>query len=68
MKAPEKIYLTEDNPSKEWYRTKQVGFDSIEYIRKDAFIEKALEWIGKEIRPYYSEVKYKYEDFKNHIK
>ena len=43
MKAPEKIYLTEDNPSKEWYRTKQVGFDSIEYTRKDAFIEKALE-------------------------
>ena len=41
MKAPEKIYLTEDNPLKEWYRTKQVGFDSIEYIRTDAFIEKA---------------------------
>lgn len=40
-KAPEKIYLTEDNPSKEWYRTKQVGFDSIEYTRTDAFIEKA---------------------------
>jgi hypothetical protein len=41
MEAPEKIYLTEDNPSKEWYRTKQVGFDSIEYTRTDAFIEKA---------------------------
>ncbi len=45
MKAPEKIYLTEDNPSKEWYRTKQVGFDSIEYTRTDAFIEKACEWL-----------------------
>lgn len=41
MKAPEKIYLTEDNPLKEWYRAKQVGFDSIEYTRTDAFIEKA---------------------------
>jgi len=41
MKAPEKIYLREDNPSKEWYRTKQVGFDSIEYTRTDSFIEKA---------------------------
>lgn len=43
--APKKIYLTEDNPSKEWYRTKQVGFDSIEYTRTDAFIEKAEEFI-----------------------
>lgn len=50
MEAPEKIYVTEDNPLKEWYRTKQVGFDSIEYIRKDAFIEKVkkamIEWAG----------------------
>lgn len=45
MKAPEKIYLTEDNPSKEWFRTKQVGFDSIEYIRTDALIEKTLKFI-----------------------
>lgn len=41
--APEKIYLTEDNPLKEWYRTKQVGFNSIEYTRTDAFIEKACD-------------------------
>jgi len=44
MKAPEKIYLTEDNPLKEWYRAKQVGFDSIEYTRTDAFIDKACEY------------------------
>lgn len=31
-------------------------------------IDKALEWIRKEIRPYYNEVKYKYEDFKNYMK
>ena len=45
MEAPEKIYLTEDKSLKEWYRTKQVGFNSIEYTRTDAFIEKAAEWI-----------------------
>lgn len=47
MEAPEKIYLTEDNPSKEWYRTKQVGFDSIEYTRTDTFIEKACKKLKK---------------------
>lgn len=26
-------------------------------------INKALEWMKKEIRPYYSELKYKYDDF-----
>lgn len=40
METPVKIYLTEDNPSKEWYRTKQVGFDSIEYTRTDTFIKE----------------------------
>ena len=49
MKAPEKIYLTEDNPLKEWYRTKQVGFDSIEYICKDAFIEKAVGYLNSKL-------------------
>lgn len=70
MKAPEKIYLTEDNPSKEWYRAKQVGFDSIEYIRTDAFIEKAYEFFA----PYISDNSGGYERaavieaFKNYIK
>ncbi len=47
MEAPEKIYLTEDNPLKEWYRTKQVGFNSIEYTRTDAFIEKVLKFLDE---------------------
>ena len=47
METPEKIYLTEDNPLKEWYRTKKVGFNSIEYTRTDAFIEKACEFLSK---------------------
>ena len=49
METPEKIYLTEDNPLKEWYRTKQVGFNSIEYTRTDAFIEKACELLARMI-------------------
>ena len=39
------------------------GYDyAIEETRKQ-MIDKALEWMRKEIRPYYSELKYKYDDF-----
>ena len=80
--APEKIYLirnistptslntTNDCHEKylqEWYKGREKEED-IEYTRTDAFIEKALEWLRKEIRPYYSDVKYKYEDFKDYMK
>ncbi len=66
--APEKIYVTEwmifvTNPE-----ITLPNNDKVEYTRTDAFIEKALEWIRKEIRPYYSDVKYKYEDFKYYMK
>lgn len=71
METPKKLYLTEDNPLKEWYRTKQVGFDSIEYIRTDAFIEKAQSFFrqshylfnldGIDLHNFI-------EDFKNYIK
>lgn len=37
--------------------------DAIEETRKQ-MIDKALEWIKTNIRPYYSEVKYHYDDFK----
>ena len=82
MEAPEKIYLTEDNPLKEWYRTKQVGFDSIEYTRTDAFIDKACEWWRTHSEADYFELipvgnycgagnlnkKRMIEDFKNYMK
>ena len=65
--TPEKIYLNKHPFTGElhdkWLLNKWDDSD-IEYIRKDAFIEKALEWIRKEIRPYYYDVRYKYEDFK----
>ena len=60
MKAPKKIYLTEDNPLKEWYRTKQVGFDSIEYIRKDAFVENALAYLNEKF--YFNNLHYAVEN------
>ena len=45
MEAPEKIYLVNDdlNIKREWYKTKQVGFETTEYTRTDAFIEKACD-------------------------
>lgn len=46
---------------KEHHRTPTFS-DAIEETRKQ-MIEKALEWMRKEIRPYYSELKYKYDDF-----
>lgn len=51
MKAPEKIYIVNDdlNIKREWYKTKQVGFDTTEYTRTDAFMKKVenfLEMLG----------------------
>jgi len=68
--APEKIYIHPDIGGREFLRPwlhRPANNESVEYTRTDAFIEKALEWISKEIRPYYSEVKYKYEDFKKYM-
>lgn len=51
MEAPEKIYLCpSDLPGidyeEEWSEFPW-GDNNIEYIRKDAFIEKACEWLEK---------------------
>ena len=47
MNAPKKIYLVNDdlNIKREWYKAKQVGFNTTEYTRTDAFIERACEWL-----------------------
>lgn len=78
MKAPEKIYLVNDdlNVKREWFPTKQVGFDTTEYTRTDGFIDKASEWlcynydkyiraIGGSIYPAYSDL---CRDFQNYMK
>ena len=42
MEAPEKIYIVNDdlNIKREWYKTKQVGFETTEYTRTDAIVKK----------------------------
>ena len=43
--APEKIYIF-DNPILDFTKLSvRQGSDDIEYIRKDAFIEKACDWL-----------------------
>ena len=49
MKAPEKIYLERILCSDEVYDTwksQKTISDDIEYIRTDAFIEKACDWLS----------------------
>ena len=48
MEAPEKIYLVNDdlNIKREWYKTKQVGFETTEYIRKDTLVKYLFEEKG----------------------
>ena len=77
---PDKIYLNLGDLTEEEY--KELDFHdlsdvtwseddvqgrNVEYVRKDAFIEKALEWIRENIRPYYHDVRYKYEHFKKYM-
>ena len=62
--APEKLYLIPNGLISYCRNTDE----DVEYTRTDVSIETAFEWIRKEIRPYYSDVKYKYEDFKKYMK
>ena len=52
--APEKLYLFEnpitETPDDRWL-SKRSGDTDVEYIRKDAFIEKADEFIGSFFHP-----------------
>ena len=51
MEAPEKIYLVNDdlNIKREWYKTKQVGFETTEYTRTDAFIDEAENYLNSQL-------------------
>lgn len=54
-KAPEKIYLFENPitevPDDRWL-SKRSDKNDIEYVRKDAFIEKAVKWLMDNIQDY----------------
>ena len=45
MEIPEKIYLTTDGGNSFVFTQKRSDNKGIEYVRKDAFIDKACEWI-----------------------
>ena len=45
MEIPEKIYLTTDGDNSFVNTQKRSDNKGIEYVRKDAFINKACEWI-----------------------
>lgn len=76
--APEKIFIVNDdlNTKREWYKTKQVGFDTTEYTRTDAFIEKACDAFckvrckGKPLRSTCTSLGTcrEYDDIKNYMK
>ena len=89
MKAnvPEKIYRTttylDNNIGKTvWKETPVKGAENIEYVRKDAFIEKAEDFIRRKICDYIVSYNYGpnndmetmyvdsrfFEDFKNYMK
>lgn len=55
MEAPEKIYIHPDIGGREFLRPwlhRPANNESVEYIRKDAFIEKACEWLKSHYRDY----------------
>lgn len=70
--APEKIYIVNDdlNIKREWYKAKQVGFDTTEYTHTDAFIEKAWDWIEDNMLSSNQQDKslLSYKQFKNYMK
>lgn len=47
VNAPEKIYLTSDENNSYFFTQKRSDGMGVEYIRKDAFIEKAAKWINE---------------------
>lgn len=59
--APEKIYLYPSDRAGEEYENEWGAFPwgegSVEYVRTDAFIEKAVEWI-EEINNHHSIMRY----------
>lgn len=71
--APEKIYLTSDEKNSYVFTQKRSDNKGVEYIRTDAFIEKAKKWFEIQNEGVDSDGNYKcdmtdFEDFRNYIK
>ncbi len=54
MIMPEKIYAT-PNFDRRW-QTKAIDDESVEYVRKDAFVEKTSKWIEENIKKWYENI------------
>lgn len=50
MDAPEKIYYA---PHGDMRENAPITDNDIEYVRKDAFIKRAAEWLSKHAKKYY---------------
>lgn len=65
--APEKLYITNDKKrfSDKCHSASIEKYvdDDIEYVRKDAFIDKAIEWISNNYYIPYATL----EDFRNYM-
>ena len=74
--APYKIYLYSSDRAGEEYEAewgdKPWGEDCVEYIRTDAFIEKACKWLEDNLLDYWGQKNATpdgfIEDFRNHLK
>ena len=69
--APEKIYLTSDEKNSYVFTQKRSDGMGVEYIRKDAFIEKAAEYLMEyefNDSPTIADRRKRVEDFKKYMK
>lgn len=69
MKAPEKIYFSSTENGTHYY-TEGIPFEReyIEYIRTDAFIEKACDWMKENLIDYWSGINADSSNFINDFK
>jgi len=67
--APEKIYIQPDAQDG-WFMVNNLNNTLVKYTRTDAFIEKACEFLKKEVLDDYAGIVWEglIEDFKNYMK
>lgn len=63
METLEKVYISPEL-DRRWYYPEKVGCYDTEYIRTDAFIEKAKKWLYLQL----NEINMKGEDMENFLK
>lgn len=68
--APEKIYVHRSKHIKRLCASTAQGLNDVEYVRTDAFIEKAWEWVENNVLSINQQDKSRlyFEQFKNYMK